>query len=181
MCIYVFMCVHACVCAHMCVCVCMHTHVYISVCICVCACVSTCVCVHVCVCMHTHVYISVCICVCACVSTCVCVHVCACACVCVCAHVCLYVCVYMCEIERYQSPQPYLHPHPQFGSPQLLPKCIRLVVDVSGSMYRFNSYDRRLDRMLQAVLMVMEAFEKHGRKFKVCICHSKSKCTLSVQ
>ena len=36
-------------------------------------------------------------------------------------------------------------------------------------MYRFNSYDRRLERMLQAVLMVMEAFEKHDRKFKVCI------------
>ena len=110
---------------------------------------------------------------------CVCVSMCLCVCMRVC--VCVCVCVYVCEIERYQSPQPYLHPHPQSGSPQLLPKCIRLVVDVSGSMYRFNSYDRRLDRMLQAVLMVMEAFEKHGRKFKVCICHFKYKCTLSVQ
>ena len=70
-------------------------------------------------------------------------------------------------IECVQFPTP-LHPT-QFGSPQLLPKRIRLVVDVSGSMYRFNGHDRRLDRMLQAVLMVMEAFEKHDRKFKVCV------------
>ena len=39
-------------------------------------------------------------------------------------------------------------------------KRIRLVVDVSGSMYRFNSYDGRLERSLEAVLVVMEAFDK---------------------
>lgn len=55
---------------------------------------------------------------------------------------------------------------PQFGSDQLYPKCIRLVVDVSGSMYRFNGYDGRLERTLEATLMVMEAFDKH-RNFKV--------------
>ena len=45
----------------------------------------------------------------------------------------------------------------QFNSLQVFPTCIRLVVDVSGSMYRFNGYDGRLDRMVEAVLMVMEA------------------------
>ena len=34
-------------------------------------------------------------------------------------------------------------------------------------MYRFNGHDQRLDRMLEAVLMVMEAFSKQERKFKV--------------
>jgi hypothetical protein len=58
---------------------------------------------------------------------------------------------------------------PEYGSPQLLPKRIKLVVDVSGSMYRFNGHDRRLDRMISAVLMVMEAFDKHDRKFKIDI------------
>ena len=42
----------------------------------------------------------------------------------------------------------------------MYPKRIRLVVYVSGSMFRFNSYDWRLERSLEAVLMVMEAFDK---------------------
>ncbi|XP_050442272.1 von Willebrand factor A domain-containing protein 8 [Adelges cooleyi] len=46
---------------------------------------------------------------------------------------------------------------PQIGAPQLKPKRLRFIVDVSGSMYRFNSYDGRLDRELEAVVMVMEA------------------------
>ena len=56
----------------------------------------------------------------------------------------------------------------QFGSDQLYPKRIRLVVDVSGSMYRFNGYDGRLERTLEAVLMVMEAFERQ-RNLKVLV------------
>lgn len=32
-----------------------------------------------------------------------------------------------------------------------------LVVDISASMYRFNSYDGRLERLLEATLMIMEA------------------------
>ena len=55
----------------------------------------------------------------------------------------------------------------QFGSDQVYPKHIRLVVDVSGSMYRFNGYDGRLERTLEAALMVMEAFDNQ-RNFKVC-------------
>lgn len=48
---------------------------------------------------------------------------------------------------------------PELGAPQLKPKRLRLVVDVSGSMYRFNSYDDRLERELEAVVLVMEAFK----------------------
>ena len=58
---------------------------------------------------------------------------------------------------------------PQFGADHQLPKCIRLVVDVSGSMYRFNGMDGRLERTLEAVLMMMEAFDQHRNKFKVSL------------
>ncbi|PIK51485.1 putative von Willebrand factor A domain-containing protein 8 [Apostichopus japonicus] len=54
---------------------------------------------------------------------------------------------------------------PEMGSPQEKPKRLRLVVDVSGSMYRFNGYDGRLDRTLEAILMVMESFEGYEKKF----------------
>lgn len=53
------------------------------------------------------------------------------------------------------------------GSPQQKPKRLRLVVDVSGSMYRFNGVDGRLKRSMEAVCMVMEAFENYEEKFKV--------------
>lgn len=55
---------------------------------------------------------------------------------------------------------------PELGTPQLKPKLLRVVVDVSGSMYRFNSYDGRLDRELEAVTLVMEAFEGFEDKIK---------------
>merc|ERR1719433_2377540 len=51
---------------------------------------------------------------------------------------------------------------PEIGAPQEKPKRLRLVVDVSGSMYRFNGHDQRLERMLESTLMVMEAFEGYG-------------------
>ncbi|XP_038618052.1 von Willebrand factor A domain-containing protein 8 isoform X1 [Tachyglossus aculeatus] len=55
---------------------------------------------------------------------------------------------------------------PELGSPQQKPKRLRLVVDVSGSMYRFNGVDGRLERSMEAVCMVMEAFENYEQKFK---------------
>ncbi|GFO45308.1 von Willebrand factor a domain-containing protein 8-like [Plakobranchus ocellatus] len=55
---------------------------------------------------------------------------------------------------------------PDPGSPQQKPKRLRLVVDVSGSMYRFDGHDSRLTRQMEAVLMVMEAFETYEDKFK---------------
>ncbi|XP_077014477.1 von Willebrand factor A domain-containing protein 8 isoform X2 [Tamandua tetradactyla] len=55
---------------------------------------------------------------------------------------------------------------PQLGSPQQKPKRLRLLVDVSGSMYRFNGVDSRLERSMEAVCMVMEAFKNYEEKFK---------------
>ena len=43
------------------------------------------------------------------------------------------------------------------------PMCIKLVVDVSASMYRFNGYDGRLERLLEATLMIMEALKEDER------------------
>lgn len=55
---------------------------------------------------------------------------------------------------------------PEIGAPQLKPKRLKLVADVSGSMYRFNGYDGRLDRQLEACVMVMEAFSGYEGKFQ---------------
>merc|ERR1719369_678216 len=51
---------------------------------------------------------------------------------------------------------------PEVGAPQEKPKRLRLVVDVSGSMYRFNGHDQRLERMLESTLMLMESLEGYG-------------------
>lgn len=58
----------------------------------------------------------------------------------------------------------------QPGAPQQKPKRLRLLADVSGSMYRFNGVDGRLERSMEAVCMVMEALESYEHKFKVRIC-----------
>uniref|UniRef100_A0AAG5DY10 von Willebrand factor A domain-containing protein 8 n=1 Tax=Anopheles atroparvus TaxID=41427 RepID=A0AAG5DY10_ANOAO len=55
---------------------------------------------------------------------------------------------------------------PEPGVPQQKPKRLRLLVDVSGSMYRFNGYDGRLDRQLEATTMVMEAFDGFEGKIR---------------
>jgi von Willebrand factor A domain-containing protein 8 len=49
------------------------------------------------------------------------------------------------------------------------PKRLRFVVDCSGSMYRFNSYDERLNRCLQATALVMESFDGMKEKFDYSI------------
>ncbi len=41
-------------------------------------------------------------------------------------------------------------------------KRIQFVMDVSGSMMRFNGMDRRLERMLEASLLIMEALPRKG-------------------
>jgi uncharacterized protein with von Willebrand factor type A (vWA) domain len=53
------------------------------------------------------------------------------------------------------------------GTPQQKPKLVKLLCDVSGSMYRFNGYDSRLEREMEAMLMVMEALEGYDQKIKV--------------
>ncbi|PIO71375.1 hypothetical protein TELCIR_06730 [Teladorsagia circumcincta] len=54
---------------------------------------------------------------------------------------------------------------PEPGAPQLKPKRMRLCFDVSGSMYRFNGHDKRLQKSLEAALMVMTSFD--GKQEKV--------------
>uniref|UniRef100_A0A1I8FUD4 von Willebrand factor A domain-containing protein 8 n=1 Tax=Macrostomum lignano TaxID=282301 RepID=A0A1I8FUD4_9PLAT len=54
---------------------------------------------------------------------------------------------------------------PELGTPPEKPKLLRVLVDVSGSMYRFNGTDQRLERQLEACLMLMEAFEGFETKF----------------
>ena len=46
---------------------------------------------------------------------------------------------------------------------------LRFVVDCSGSMYRFNGYDQRLTRCLQATTLIMESFENVEEKFDYSI------------
>ncbi|GAA5944071.1 H(+)-transporting V1 sector ATPase subunit E [Sporobolomyces koalae] len=48
---------------------------------------------------------------------------------------------------------------PDFGQPQLKPKRIRFVFDLSASMYR-NQIDGRLARSLEALVMILEAFSR---------------------
>uniref|UniRef100_A0A665V7K3 von Willebrand factor A domain-containing protein 8 n=1 Tax=Echeneis naucrates TaxID=173247 RepID=A0A665V7K3_ECHNA len=55
---------------------------------------------------------------------------------------------------------------PEVGVPQQKPKRLRVLADVSGSMYRFNGVDSRLERSMEAVCMVMEALESYEDKFK---------------
>ena len=49
------------------------------------------------------------------------------------------------------------------------PKRMLFVMDVSGSMFRFNSEDARLKRMLETSLMIMESFAGFERELDYCI------------
>jgi hypothetical protein len=48
------------------------------------------------------------------------------------------------------------------GNPESVLKRLEVVMDVSGSMYRFNGTDGRLERMLETALMVMSAMPAAG-------------------
>ncbi|TFK29464.1 hypothetical protein FA15DRAFT_344640 [Coprinopsis marcescibilis] len=54
---------------------------------------------------------------------------------------------------------------PELGRPQLKPKRIRFVFDLSASMYRFQ-YDGRLQRSMETAVMLMETFDRLSRKGK---------------
>jgi MoxR-like ATPase len=58
---------------------------------------------------------------------------------------------------------------PMDGSPQEKPKRLRFVMDVSGSMARFNGTDRRLERLLQCTLMIMESLKGFEHKYSYSI------------
>lgn len=60
---------------------------------------------------------------------------------------------------------------PDPGAPQTKPKRLKVCLDVSGSMYRFNGYDQRLVKSLEAALMTMTALD--GKTDKVQVCDSK--------
>ncbi|RKP11361.1 hypothetical protein BJ684DRAFT_22079 [Piptocephalis cylindrospora] len=45
------------------------------------------------------------------------------------------------------------------------PKRLHIIMDVSASMFRFNAHDGRLDRSLEAALMMMEALQGLERQF----------------
>jgi len=49
------------------------------------------------------------------------------------------------------------------------PKRIRFVFDCSGSMYRFNGLDGRLNRSLEAAAVIMEGFEGSENRFDYSI------------
>ncbi|KAF4717412.1 von Willebrand factor A domain-containing protein 8, partial [Perkinsus olseni] len=48
---------------------------------------------------------------------------------------------------------------PKAGEPQVLPKHLSIVLDVSASMYRFNGVDGRLKRMTDIAVLLMEAMQ----------------------
>ena len=49
------------------------------------------------------------------------------------------------------------------------PKRLRFVIDASASMYRFNSYDGRMNRSLEAALLVMKSFDGMDDRFQYSI------------
>lgn len=51
------------------------------------------------------------------------------------------------------------------GHQQKKPKRLSFVMDVSASMYRFNGEDGRLDRMIQAIVMIMESLDSFDHKY----------------
>ncbi|KAI6649454.1 Von Willebrand factor A domain-containing protein 8 [Oopsacas minuta] len=53
------------------------------------------------------------------------------------------------------------------GTPDTEARRMRLVVDVSGSMYRFNSIDGRMERSMESVLMVLDAFKGFEEKVRL--------------
>ncbi|CAB4415023.1 unnamed protein product [Rhizophagus irregularis] len=55
---------------------------------------------------------------------------------------------------------------PEIGFFQQHPKKMYFLFDLSASMYRFNSHDRRLERSMEVALMIMESFKSFEHKFQ---------------
>ena len=58
------------------------------------------------------------------------------------------------------SPDPFITTPPSAENK----KRMLFVMDVSGSMYYFNGYDHRLDRLLEAATLIMESFSGYSDK-----------------
>ncbi|GAA5805817.1 AAA domain-containing protein [Helicostylum pulchrum] len=54
---------------------------------------------------------------------------------------------------------------PELGLFQDKPKRMNFVFDLSASMFRFNTHDRRLERSMEVALMLMESFRGFEHKF----------------
>ncbi|KAF4730560.1 von Willebrand factor A domain-containing protein 8, partial [Perkinsus olseni] len=54
---------------------------------------------------------------------------------------------------------------PKAGEPQVLPKHLSIVLDISASMYRFNGVDGRLKRMTEIAVLLMEAMQGFEERF----------------
>ena len=50
-----------------------------------------------------------------------------------------------------------------------LPKRVKFVLDVSGSMYTFNRIDKRLDKLCELATFIMEAFEGLEQQFSYAV------------
>ncbi|KNC84900.1 hypothetical protein SARC_02908 [Sphaeroforma arctica JP610] len=70
-------------------------------------------------------------------------------------------------------------PDQQMGLHQAKPKRMAFVVDLSASMSRFNDWDKRLDRLADAMVMVMESLAGSEHKYHYSIVgHSGSTPTI---
>ncbi len=58
------------------------------------------------------------------------------------------------------------------------PVTLRLIVDISASMYRFNGYDGRLERLLEAAVMIMESIRDDPRFKLFLIGHNGSSANI---
>mmetsp|Transcript_1455 Transcript_1455/g.5161 ORF Transcript_1455/g.5161 Transcript_1455/m.5161 type:complete len:997 (-) Transcript_1455:61-3051(-) len=58
---------------------------------------------------------------------------------------------------------------PSAAAFQEKPKRLAFVLDVSGSMYRFNGQDKRLERLLESVCMITESFQGYENKYSYSI------------
>ena len=55
---------------------------------------------------------------------------------------------------------------------------MQICCDVSGSMYRFNGYDQRMQRQLEAVMMMMEALDGSKERIRVGYCSTTHYATV---
>ena len=69
--------------------------------------------------------------------------------------------------RRGESDDPFFNPHKQNDTS----KKTRLffALDVSGSMFRFNGADGRLERLLECTMMIMEALDGFESKFEYAL------------
>ena len=68
--------------------------------------------------------------------------------------------------RRGESQDPFFNPHQQNSDKDADKTRLFFAVDVSGSMFRFNGSDGRLERLLECTMMIMEALDGFEAKFE---------------